>query len=110
MSPEQEARASRTRLIHEYGNRSPMLRRRWRVEGSQAGNSRLLTRPKAIETKARYGGQVCQVIPMVPLENRLSANMPKCPFCKVAKGKPCETRSGKISKPHLKRWEAFHAL
>ena len=37
--------------------------RRFRVEGSPAGNSRLLTLKAANKVKARFGGEVVEVIP-----------------------------------------------
>ena len=37
-------------------------KRRWRVEGSRAGMSRLLTHRKAKETQAEYGGEIVKLL------------------------------------------------
>lgn len=41
----------------------PWPRRRWRVEGSRAGNSGLTTRPAAERLRARLGGALVEVVP-----------------------------------------------
>ncbi len=37
--------------------------RRWRLEGTPGGNSRLLTYRVALKQKAKYGGSLCELIP-----------------------------------------------
>lgn len=38
-------------------------RARWRVDGSEVGNSHLLMEKKAFDIQKRYGGQVIELIP-----------------------------------------------
>ena len=45
-----------------YRERKNWPRRRWRVEGSAAGNSRLLTEKQALRTKKVHGGEVVELI------------------------------------------------
>lgn len=45
-----------------YREHKKWPKRRWRVEGSPAGNSGLLTRGKAIRTQALHGGEIVEVI------------------------------------------------
>ena len=45
-----------------YRERGSWPRRRWRVEGSQAGNSHLMTEKKARRVAAKHGGDVNQLI------------------------------------------------
>ncbi len=37
--------------------------RRWRVEDTPGGNSRLLTHSEALKRMAEYGGRLCELIP-----------------------------------------------
>ena len=80
------------------------LRRRFRVEGTAAGNSRLLTKSKAKETRNRHGGHIAEVIPFTPLAVRQAADLPDCKHCKVEAGKPCKSNTDKVRVPHMVRW------
>jgi hypothetical protein len=100
-----EAVATHKELIAEYGRKSPLTRRRWRTEGSRAGNSRLLTLTKARDARAKYGGRVVEVIPFTSLAIRQAAGLKVCPHCKASAGEPCKSSSGATVTPHLKRWE-----
>ena len=103
-----EAKATRKELEAKHANKSPITRRRWRVEGTHAGNSRLLTELKAKDTRAKYGGAVHEVIPFTPIEVRQAKDLPACPYCEAAKGEPCQSSEGNTVAPHAKRWEVHH--
>jgi hypothetical protein len=103
----EQSMATHTALVKQYGNKWPN-RKRWRVEGSRAGNSRLLMNHTAVATCARYGGKVVEVIPMIPLAERQAAKMPTCPRCEAPAGKPCKSRNAKVVKPHLVRWDKLN--
>lgn len=45
-----------------YRERHSWPRRRWRVEGSQAGNSQLLTEKQALQAQKKHGGEVVELI------------------------------------------------
>lgn len=97
----EELRARRTRPIY----------RRFRVEGSRAGNSRLLRRDGAEEARRRYGGTIVEVYPRQTREEKAASvarDMPACPRCKVPSGEPCIAASGNIREPHARRWDAYH--
>ena len=102
-----EAMATHEELRAHYKEalRLRMMRRRFRVEGTRAGNSYLLTKTSAIETRARHGGKIAEVIPFTSLPERQAATLPACPRCKVEKGKPCVSSSKKVRAPHQARWE-----
>lgn len=53
--------------VNEWRKRSGKgyWRRRWRVEGGQAGNSYLLELNRAEKTKAKHGGRIVEVIPLL---------------------------------------------
>lgn len=85
-------------------------RRRWRLEGSRAGNSRLLRETQAINMQQLYGGERIELIPAAgdgeAKKNRFQVaaeDMPKCPHCKESKGKPCRRPDGGQRMPHHKR-------
>lgn len=100
-----EARAERKDLVAEYANKYPITRRRWRVEGTRVGHSRLLTHEKAQLTCARYGGRVVQIVPFTPLAERQALNLKACPLCKAKASKPCKSKHGRVVTPHVARWE-----
>ncbi len=100
-----EATATHAQLKAKHEGRSPVVRRRFRVEGTQLGNSRLLTRPKAMDTRTCYGGRIVEVIIFRPLYERQAAKLKACPHCEVAAGKPCKSNQGNVVTPHAKRWE-----
>ena len=90
-------------------------RRRWRLEGSNAGNSRLIKETQARNMKALYGGTIVELIPAGgDTDARLTAyqvaseGMPKCPHCRESKGKACRGPQGGQRMPHSKR-EKLHA-
>lgn len=96
----------------EGGARWP--RRRWRVEGTSAGNSKLLTEERAIKVQRRTGGKVVLVIPtptelgLAPMtaNQALAVGLPTCSVCQREAGEPCRTPKGKSRKPHSDRIEA----
>jgi len=103
----EESMATHGQLVAEYANKWPN-RKRWRVEGSRGGNSRMLMKDTATAACARYGGKVVEVIPSIPLAERQAAKMPACPRCEAVAGKPCQSRNAKVVKPHLVRWAALN--
>lgn len=99
-----EAKATHKQLVAKHASKFPITRKRWRLEGTRAGNSRLLMLETANLSRARYGGKVVEVIPFTPLAVRQAAKLPECPHCKAEKAKPCKSSNGKIVTPHLRRW------
>jgi len=75
--------------------------RRFRVEKSRAGNSRLISARLADEMKGRYGGEIIEMIEHVALE--LGRDMRKCKQCDAKAGAPCVAGSGNLRRPHSKR-------
>ena len=73
-------------------------KRRFRVEGSSAGNSRLLDEYRAQRTKDMYGGEIVELIP--------SSGMRRCGYCRAKRHAPCQSSTGKfLTKPHAGREE-----
>lgn len=88
--------------------------RRFRLEDSRAGNSRLIKEQQARDMMGKYGGTVVELIPPGgDTDARLNAyqvaseDMPKCPHCKESKGRPCRGPQGGQRMPHKKR-EKLH--
>lgn len=85
--------------------------RRWRVEGSRAGNSRLLHKKTADHTRLKYGGSVVELIPAPPPPNYADSDLypavhkGACPRCKAPIGAPCFTDKKKPRRPHSARDE-----
>lgn len=104
-----EALASRAELKDKHAGKFPIIRRRWRIEGTRVGHSRLLTHEKAKETRARYGGRAHQIIPFTPLAERQAAKLKACPHCGAYAGKPCKSKHGNVVTPHRARWELEQA-
>lgn len=82
--------------------------RRFRLEGSLAGNSRLVKWNLATEMQRSYGGTVVELIPEKPERTKTryesaSTGMSKCPKCKETKGKACRTPHGGQRMPHDSR-------
>lgn len=102
-------------------------RRRWRVEGSPAGSSRLVPLKLAEKTQARYGGHIVELIgPPPPAPPRVSKNtdralgLPPCPICFAKDGEACtkvkrgavpgaKDAKGKTCPPHKARFEKARA-
>ena len=99
-----ESVATHDQLRERFAKRVPSVRRRFRVEDTPAGNS-LLTKQRAQDTRARFGGKVVEVIPFVSLPERQAANLGKCPRCEAPGGKPCKSSAGHAVVPHMARWE-----
>lgn len=90
-----------------YAERYKRFRRCYRLENSQAGPSRLVTRSKARELQDRFGGDVVRVVEALPHTMTQaewhSLGRPSCPFCGAEEGAPCITRFGRERVPHDKR-------
>ncbi len=100
-----ESKATHAQLKAKHEGKSPIIRRRWRVEGTNLGNSYLLTHTKAINACVCYGGRVVEVIPFTSLAERQAAKLKACPHCEAKRGKPCKSSLGRVVTPHAKRWE-----
>ena len=83
--------------------------RRFRIEKSRCGSSRLVSAEKAHRLQKRYGGVVVEVIPP-PVRKRfpnqfdaLGALMDTCPHCGVEEGLACRAPRGVKVRPHRVR-------
>lgn len=65
-------------------------RRRFRVEETDLGNSRLVSYDEARRTVVEYGGVIHEIVESVHLPG--ARHLPTCPRCKTAAGDPCFTR------------------
>jgi hypothetical protein len=81
--------------------------RRFRLEKSRAGNSRLVSAWKAGELKSKYGGEVVELIPRPPPrmspKRKAALKLGPCPKCNASAKEPCKRPSGDICYPHRKR-------
>jgi hypothetical protein len=95
--------------------------RRWRVEGSRGGTSRLVTNAKAKVLVAQHGGVIVEMVGKRPKDTkpRISKNadraigMVKCPLVKCGAEEDQVCRSGetrKECKPHKLRVIATDAV
>jgi hypothetical protein len=75
--------------------------RRFRVEKSRAGNSRLVSLRVAHEMKDKYGGEIVELIEHAAIQ--LGRSMKKCKQCDAKAGAPCKSGAGNLRKPHSKR-------
>jgi hypothetical protein len=81
-------------------------RRRFRVEGSSAGNSRMLRETAAWNMQQLYGGKVVELIPPSSSVERKTVyevaamNLGECSWCKAAAGAPCVFPDGSPRHPH----------
>ncbi len=75
--------------------------RKFRVEGTLAGNSRFLYKPTAERIQRRVGGTIVDYRPAPP-RKRLPA-IGICAKCNAQDGQPCKTTFGKKRKPHKGR-------
>ena len=76
--------------------------RRYRLERSRAGSSRLVTKWDALNLKSLYGGEVMELIPSAAYH--LAKSLKKCPTCKARARRPCKTSAGAKRRPHKNRW------
>lgn len=85
--------------------------RRFRVDNSRAGTSRLLGRKAAEKTQAKYGGRLVEMIPTPTaagepkhtVNQALAESLGPCPSCQAKPRHPCLTPKGKSRKPHESR-------
>lgn len=84
--------------------------RRYRLEGSRAGNSRLVSLKSAEKLKAEFGGEVVELIPPRSTRPRIkrldwaATGFDWCPVCGAAENTACvTTEKGRRRKPHAKR-------
>lgn len=90
-------------------NRFPT--RRFRVEGTHVGNSRLLSERDAQGTALRYGGQMVELVTretFVVAQAKTSggSGLPECvrATCFAEAGKPCRNKAGEICSAHACRF------
>lgn len=105
-----ECAATHGEILDRYRDRIrfSLIRRRFRVEDSIAGNSCLLMKTKASAIAARFRGKVVEVIPFTTLAERQAAGMPECSHCAAPKGMPCKSKTEKTRTPHMVRWADFN--
>ena len=89
----------------KYASTTNVGRRKYRLEGSRAGNSRFLYLPTAERMKRAYGGTIVDHRPAKPPAYLVeSTKLPDCPSCGAHKGRPCKfVGSGKSRRPHASR-------
>jgi hypothetical protein len=94
--------------------------RRYRVQDSRAGTSKLLSKTEAHGTMTRYGGKIVELVPsrvdylaefkgvrLDPYPMLTSArDLPECPTCKAPTGTPCKRGDGEPMWPHVRRIKA----
>lgn len=98
-----ESTASRSEIAAHYANSNTP--RRYRLEGTAAGNSRMVTKALAERLRIRYGGGIVQIFEMRPLVERQALGLIVCPVCEATAGEPCVSKLGNLRKPHAVRWE-----
>lgn len=85
-------------FLAECLERGRMPSKRYRVEGSPAGASRLLTEDDAVAARRRYGGTVRELFTAAAFHTLLAKkrNLPACtnPTCNAQAGDPCRDRMG----------------
>lgn len=71
------------------------LMRRFRLEGSRAGNSRLVTKIHGDSLKSQYGGTLVELLdPPPPRRSKreeAADGLPACRWCRVLANEPCKT-------------------
>lgn len=82
--------------------------RRYRLEGSRAGNSRLVTLWHVKALKAEYGGEIVELIPpkgppALSANQERAVGLDACPHCGVEPNDPCVAPRGAMVPPHVKR-------
>lgn len=84
--------------------------KRFRVEGSRAGSSKLLTRVEAEVTSKQYGGTVVELIPakgesLGTMAEAAAQGLPECPQCGAQANRSCRrgTERGAPRTPHAAR-------
>ena len=104
-----EATWDRTEAIRWARTLNRWPRRRFRLQESRVGPSRLVSKEKADRLRERYGGYVAEVIPP-PVRKRfpnqfdaLGALMAECPHCGVEEGLACRAPRGAKARPHRVR-------
>lgn len=87
--------------------------RRYRVEGSRAGNSRLVTFGTAVNLQKAYGGEIVELIEKRGTKEDTKRcdsrhlELGDCPVCFRPAGQPCERPSGERRAPHTARLGEF---
>jgi len=78
--------------------------RRFRLEQSRAGESRLLTAIAVNRAQARYGGQIVELVTMAEWLIATAETLPRCEraSCQARHGQPCRNVHG-IRAPHKNR-------
>lgn len=79
--------------------------RRYRVEGSRVGNSKLLNADDAKRDQINYGGRVVEVVTLDAIFTEMADDLPRCKrqSCKADKDEPCRDARGNICRPHRNR-------
>ena len=101
-----ETTVSTAELLEKFLARGKFLSRRFRVEGSVVGASRLLNLRRAEESQAKYGGQVVELVTKNAFLTAQAArdHLPSCrrTSCGAKAGEPCRGKNG-LRGPHAVR-------
>ena len=99
-----ESTFSRAQVLKYAQIVGPSFKARWRLEGSAAGNSKLVTLAAARKLQDRYGGTIVEMLPPGWIKTRVdvqrAAGLPYCPMCRVDPDAACRDRLGNLRPPH----------
>jgi len=83
--------------------------RRFRLEGSLAGNSRLVSETQVHQLKTRFGGEIVELIlrrePRLSKRRQAAIGLGVCPHCHALSDAPCLRPDQTVCAPHAKRKE-----
>lgn len=75
--------------------------KRYRVEGSDAGNSYILDLEDAQRTRQKYGGTIVELVSSTAFHGATAKFIKNaCEECDAERGKPCLDNLGNITAPH----------
>lgn len=106
-----------------YENHQRWPWRRYRVEGTAAGNSKLLIDMAAENACRKYGGTIVELIPTraryladrgltgrYSRADAMAEDLPACPKCQAAAGHACTLPTGQKRVPHSNRTKLHAAM
>lgn len=89
--------------VRRYASSGRVGARKYRLEGSVAGNSKLVYKRTAEKLRAMYGGTIVNMRPRQPSKYIEAAReLGPCPRCKMPAGVACRAGSGRRA-PHAGR-------
>jgi len=100
-----EANATREALAKRLLERRIFPSKRFRVDGSRAGNSQLLKADDAALSRGRYGGTIVEIITLAQFLTEKATGLPPCreATCSADADRPCHDGKGYVIKPHKNR-------